>query len=444
LEITLDKTSKTQAFIKIKLIEEDYQPIVEEKVKEYVKKAQIKGFRPGKVPPALIRKMYGKSIIFDEVNNLLSKNLQQYISTNELNVLGDPMPTLDTTFDLETMKEFEFKYELGLAEEFDIKGIDEKLVLDAVSLKVDKATIDESIENMKDQMGEMTNPETCEIGDSLYGVLLQKELDLEKNISLELSELKDKEAKKMVGKKSEDQIEFSLIDIVKEDTYASNLTGKTKEELASVTEKFTFTVKNVNRIVPAEINQEMFDKVFGKDIVKTEEEFESKIKESIGSNYEVESNKYNAYLLKKKILDKVTFEIPVQFLKDWLLRSNEGKFTSEQIEKEFEYYERDLRWSLIKNKIAKEADLKVENVEVIEGAKDQIKQQLAASNIPLEYFADKLDEFADRYLKEEKGENYMKIFNQILDSKVINQVKNKITTKSKTISVDEFKKLEMN
>jgi trigger factor len=444
LEITLDKTSKTQAFIKIKLIEEDYQPIVEEKVKEYVKKAQIKGFRPGKVPPALIRKMYGKSIIFDEVNNLLSKNLQQYISTNELNVLGDPMPTLDTTFDLETMKEFEFKYELGLAEEFDIKGIDEKLVLDAVSLKVDKATIDESIENMKDQMGEMTNPETCEIGDSLYGVLLQKELDLEKNISLELSELKDKEAKKMVGKKSEDQIEFSLIDIVKEDTYASNLTGKTKEELASVTEKFTFTVKNVNRIVPAEINQEMFDKVFGKDIVKTEEEFESKIKESIGSNYEVESNKYNDYLLKKKILDKVTFEIPVQFLKDWLLRSNEGKFTSEQIEKEFEYYERDLRWSLIKNKIAKEADLKVENVEVIEGAKDQIKQQLAASNIPLEYFADKLDEFADRYLKEEKGENYMKIFNQILDSKVINQVKNKITTKSKTISVDEFKKLEMN
>jgi trigger factor len=444
LEITLDKTSKTQAFIKIKLIEEDYQPIVEEKVKEYVKKAQIKGFRPGKVPPALIRKMYGKSIIFDEVNNLLSKNLQQYISTNELNVLGDPMPTLDTTFDLETMKEFEFKYELGLAEEFDIKGIDEKLVLDAVSLKVDKATIDESIENMKDQMGEMTNPETCEIGDSLYGVLLQKELDLEKNISLELSELKDKEAKKMVGKKSEDQIEFSLIDIVKEDTYASNLTGKTKEELASVTEKFTFTVKNVNRIVPAEINQEMFDKVFGKDIVKTDEEFESKIKESIGSNYEVESNKYNDYLLKKKILDKVTFEIPVQFLKDWLLRSNEGKFTSEQIEKEFEYYERDLRWSLIKNKIAKEADLKVENVEVIEGAKDQIKQQLAASNIPLEYFADKLDEFADRYLKEEKGENYMKIFNQILDSKVINQVKNKITTKSKTISVDEFKKLEMN
>lgn len=435
MEIVLDKISNTEALIKISLKQDDYQPKVEEKIKEYSKKANIKGFRPGKVPKTLINKMYGKSILVDEVNHMLSHNVMDYIKDNNIQILGEPLPNMEKAADIDwdSQSEFDFEYSIGMADDFEVK-LDKKVKIENFSIKVDHKVINETIDNLKKQFGTMTNPETSEEGDILYGEIVTEDEDENKKGELDLTKVEKKQVKNFVGKKSEDEIEFDVSKVLKEESDIVAFTGS-KEST-----KIKFLVKNVNRMVDAEMGQDLFDKTFGKDAVKTEEEFRTKIAEVVGKNYDQESENFLNYKIQDEFVEKTKIDLPDEFLKRFIQSSNKEKISREEIDRDYEHYAKDLKWSLIKNKISKDNEIKAEHEDVIEEAKTMIRQQFTASGFPADQMESSLDSFVDNYLKGEDGNNYVKLHEKVYNDRVVKFIKESITIKNKQVTPEEFNK----
>lgn len=443
MDITLDKKSSTEASIKVTLKESDYQPNVEQKVKQYAKQANIKGFRPGKVPAGMIKKMYGKSIVVEEVNNILSKSLQDYIKENDIKLIGEPLPDMEKAekIDWENQKDFDFVYKIGMVDDFNY-DLSKKQKVKSYKIELDKKTLNETLDNVKKQFGESVNPDESKEGDSFYGELKQVDGDLSKEGVIQWEDIAKKEQKKFVGVKPGDALELDIQKAFTDHHAISHLLDVGHDKAKELKGKFIFTVDKINRTKPAEINQELFDKVFGKDSVKSEEEFIEKVKKAVEDNYDRESS----FLLDRDIKDhfvkNTKIEIPESFLKEWLVTSNEG-VTKEDVEKEFDEYVKQLKWDLIKNKIAEDSDIKVENEEVVNKAKSLILQQLGGQGMA-EQMKDHLDAFADNYLKGENGQNYMKVFTEVRDEKILNYVKDQITISEKKVDLEEFKKVVSN
>ena len=441
MEITLDKKSTTEALIKISLKETDYQPKVEQKVKDYSKKVEVKGFRKGKVPKSIIQNMYGKSILVDEINQLISQNLTDYIRENKLDIIGEPIPNREqaSSIDWDVQKDFDFEYNIGMVDEFKV-DLGKKMKVTQNIIKVGKEVIDETINNLKDQYGNMTNPDTSEAGDSIYGEFKQVDGNIQSTGLLELGPLDKKMAKPFMGLKSGDKVTFDIVKTLKDETIIAQVLGLDPKDAVDVNGEFELEVKNVNRKVPAEINQDFFDRVFGKDVVTEEKVFLEKIEESISTNYQKESE----YLLERDLRDtlvkKTKIETPNEFLKDWLLISNEGKVTKEQIEEEFDLYLDELKWSLIRNKITSENELKVEEADIKAKARLVLADQFGGPAI-LDQLGDKMDEFTNTYLQANDGQNYSAIYNQVLADQVYTFVKDAITITEKKVSLEDFRKL---
>ncbi len=444
MDITLNKNTNTEASLKISLKAGDYQPKVEKKIKEYSKKAEIKGFRKGKVPLTMIKNMYGKSILVEEINHMISHGLSDYIKDNKLNIIGEPLPdrTQMNAIDWDTQKEFEFDYNIGLVDDFTI-DLSKKQKITKHEIKVDKKVIDETIANLKEQYGDMTNPEVSEVGDAIYGSFSQVGGDLKGNGIIETKDLAKKEAKQFIGVKKGDKITFDVRKVLTTDAQIAEAMGIEADVAKAVEGEVTLEVVNVNRKVAAEINQVFFDKIFGKDIVKDEKEFLAKVEESISKNYDKESD----YLLERDIRDhfvnKTKMDTPNEFLREWLFISNEGKVTKEQIDDEFDLYISELKWSLIRNKILEEAKIEVSNDEIKVKAIEVMAEQFGGPSV-IQQLGDKMNEFANSYLKANNGENYTAIYNQVATEKVYKHVIESVTINTKKVSLDDFRKLASN
>jgi trigger factor len=441
VEIILDKKNSTEALIKVSLKQDDYQPKVDEKIKDYSKKADVKGFRKGKVPTSVIIKMYGKSILVDEINHLLYNSLDNYIKEEKLKIIGEPIPNKEAALniDWDTQKDFEFEYLIGLVDEFNL-DVSKKQKVTKYEIKVDAKIKKETVDNLKEQYGNMTNPEVCEDDDSLFGTFLPEEGEGEYKGVLDLKMLDKKDAKKFIGSKQDDEVSFDIRKVLKEDSLIAQTLGVELTDVESINGNYKLVVKNINRKVDAEINQEFFDRLFGKDIVKSEEEFNKKIEENISTNYGKESD----YLLERDIRDhlveKTKIETPNEFLKDWLLTTNKDKLTIEQIDSEFDLYLKDLKWSLIRNKIAEDNKINVEQNDITEKTKLILADQFGGPAI-LDQLGDKMDEFVKTYLEGNEGQNYSNVVNQVLGDKVYAFVKENISLVLKKVSLDDFKKL---
>lgn len=440
MDITLEKKNPTEASIKITLTEADYQPKVQEKLKEYGKKAQIKGFRPGKVPPALIKKMYGKSILIDEINHLLSHSVNDYIKDNKLQILGEPLP--DTTdgqnIDWDNQQSFEFQYQIGLVDDFKYQLDNKKIT--RYKIKTDEQSIAETIENLQKQYGKMTNPEKSEEGDFLYGQVTQSEGAYNENVSIPLSLIEEKERKNFIGVAKGDKIKFDLKKTFKDTATIADALNVEEDAAGTLEGEFELEVINVNRQEAAEMDQEFFDKIFGKDVVKTEEAFRNKVQETMDQNYNRETEIYFNKSIQDTLLADTAIELPNDFLKRWLLVSNEGKITEDDIAKEYDAYAKEMKWTIIQNKIGEDEGVKVENSDIEEKAKEMITDQLGSSGL-LAQFGDNLDVFVQNYLQAENGENYMRIFNQVRADKVFSAIQEKIEVEEKEVDVEAFKKI---
>ena len=286
----------------------------------------------------------------------------------------------------------------------------------------------------------MTNPEVSEEGDSLYGELRAVEGDHSNTGLIDIKELATKTIqKKFIGKKSGDVVEFDIEKLLKDENTLSQLTGLTPEESKELKGKYQFEIKNVNRVEDAELNQEFFDRMFGKDAVKSKKEFEEKIKQTVEDNYAKETQYLLENDIRKTLVDKISIEVPEDFLKDWLKVSNEGKITDEDIEKEFDEYKKELKWNLIRNRIAEDNNIEVNHEDVMEKAREMIRAQFGGQMGP--ELEQNIDSFANNYLQAENGENYMRTGNVLRSERTFEVIKEKISITEKKVSLDEFKKV---
>ncbi len=442
MEITLNKKNNTEGLIKIKLTEGDYQPHVEEKVKDYARKANIKGFRQGKVPAGVIKKMFGKSILVEEINHLLSHKLSDYIKENNLKILGEPLPDQQKamTIDWDNQKIFEFDYEIGMVEDFNYE-LSPKVKIKAYPIEVDSKVIDETVADLKKRFGKVSYPEVSDAIDNLYGELHSADPDFKREHALiSIENVEKKEQKKFVGLKKDDEVEFEISKLFSDEALTAQLLGQSPEEAKNAKGKYIFKVTTISRTEPAEMNQELFDRVFGKDAVTSEEEFIAKIKETIGENYKRESEHFFEHHIEDYYVENTAINLPDNFLKTWLKTSSRGEVTDDVLEKEFEHYKRGLKWDLVKNRIADDNKISVEADEVRSKAKDLIIAQFGGKAFA-DQISDKLDGIADNYLQNENGQNFMKIYNQLRAEKILKLIREKITVQEKKVTVDEFKKI---
>ena len=254
MEITVDKHTANQASIKIKLIEADYQPKVDAKLKDYAKKAVIRGFRPGKAPVTMVKNMYGVSLLVEEINTILGESLNNFLKEQTFRVLGEPLPVEKTenSIDWKNQKDFDFEYKIGFIESVQVQ-LDQKVKGTKYSIKVDQKLIDETIENLTAQYGESTNPEVSEAGDFIYGDLKSTGTDFSKTVSADSTKISKKLAGKFIGLSKEAVVEFESKE-VKKDEWTAGF-GLSDAERDAATGSYTFTVKNINRKAKAELNQ---------------------------------------------------------------------------------------------------------------------------------------------------------------------------------------------
>src|SRR5579859_320776 len=442
LNFTLDKKSATDGLIKIQLTESDYQPKVEEKVRDYARKANIKGLRQSKVPMGVIKKMFGKGILVDEVNHIISHSVSDYIRDNKLRVLGDPLPNEEKarTIDWDFQKEFEFEFQIGLVEDFTV-DLSKKVKVTSHPIDVDQKVMDETLEDIKRRYGKRTNPETSEAGDNLFGEIHKAGSEEKQGSYLRIEQVEKSQQKKFIGLKKDDAVEFEVEKILKDPQAISQLLNTNEEEAKKANGSYVFKVTNVSRIEPVQINQELFDQVFGKDVVMSGDAFLTKIKETISGNYERETQRLLDHEIQHYYVDHTKINMPEGFLKTWLKATSEGQVTDEVLEKEFKSYRDSIKWDLVKNKIAEEKGIKIEESDVREKAKQVIVEQFGGPAIA-EQLGDKFDGIVSNYLagKDGKGENYMRTYNQLRHEKIMAVIREGIAIQEKNVSLDEFKK----
>jgi trigger factor len=415
---------------------------VEGKVKDYAKKANIKGFRQGKVPSGVIRKMFGKSILVDEINHLLSHKIQDYIKENNLKLIGDPLPNQEKSreIDWDAQKDFEFEYQIGMVEEFQY-DLSKNVKVQGYQIEVDDKVIEDTIADVKKRFGKVAYPEVSEAGDNLFGELTKKDSDWKKeHVFIATEKVEKKEQAKFAGKKKDDAVEFDIRKAFTDDDVISQLLGGTAEEAKSASGTYVFKIETISRTEPAELNQELFDRVFGKDAVNDEASFRNKVKETISENYQRETNHFLDHHIEDYFLANTQINLPDDFLKTWLKSTSNGQVTDSVLESEYKDYVRGLKWDLIKNKIAEDNGIKVEAEEVRNKAKDLILAQFGGQAFA-EQLGDRMDAIADNYLQGENGQNFMKLWNQLKNEKILGFIKDKITVNDQKVSVDEFKKI---
>ena len=441
MDVQLEKSTPTLASLRVKLTKDDYQPKVDKAIKDFAKKANLKGFRPGKVPPQVITRMYGKSIKVDEINHLLSHAVTDYIRDNKVPVVGDPLPKRDEeeTIDWDKQTDFEFVYDLGVATDFEV-DLSELAAVPHYNITVDDKEVDSSVEKLRDRFSDPINPEVSELGDTLYGELKQESSEFTTNTAIPTKRVNEDQQAKFIGAKKDDEIVFDIQGTFEDEAAIAHVTGKKKENVGELTGDFTFVVNDITRSAPAELNQAFFDQVLGPGTVENEEDFRAEVAKIIEENYARETETLLRRDIETALLDEIKIDLPADFLKDWLERTNEGKFSREEIEEQFPDFEKSLKLSLIKNRIAEQADIKVEYPELLAYTKNMMRGQFGMYGND-----DSMDEVIERvavgYLTDREKDNYSQIFNQVFDLKVLDLIRHEIATEERTVDVDEFEKI---
>ncbi len=440
MQTTFDKLSATDARLKVEISETDYKPEVDKKIKEYARTAVVKGFRPGHVPVQYIRKIYGKGVLIDEVIKQTSKAVNDYISENKLKVVGDPMPVEDAyKIDWEGDKEFAFEYEVGMASDFTVE-LDKLPSMINYEIAPSEKQLDEAIADLQKRFGNDTEPEAVETGDLVFGKLTQESSGFESQSGIPTDKVAEESQRLFTGLEKGSSIRFDIKKIfttVKELGFA---TGKSDEEAEALEGEFEFTVETISRVTPAAIDQELFDKVLGKDKASTEQEFRAAVSEIIKSNYSRESGFLLDFEIDKTLLEHISIELPSEFLKKWLLQANEGKITQEDIDREFDAYVRGLKLDLIKTEVAQQNEVKVEYPDVLEEVKSEIRGYFGQQG-GFEGMEDFIENMAKKQLSDNKNENFRRYFDKAFGRKVLNFLKEKITIENKSVLVEEFNQI---
>lgn len=438
MNIELKETQGGEAQLKLNLTKEDYYPRFQKKLKEYAKQMKMKGFRPGKVPPSVVRRMHGKSILAEEINSLVGETLDDYIKAENLNMLGQPIP--ESEVDVEALhagdlEDVEVDFTIGTFEDFEVPDL-ESLTLPKYKIKVQDEDIDKSIENLKERFGEVVEPEESEKGDVISGKLHFEDEETEPlPFYLPFDKVKEGQEDLFIGLKKGDSVELKMTDHFREEDL-ENLTGAKDETLEKLkNEKVKYEVERITRKKPAELGQTLYDQVFGEGEVTSEEA----MREELVKRHEQEYDRYAESVLfrdiREKLVDEVEINLPDEFLKRFInySKEEEEKMSEEELEKEYPAYARDLKWQLIAEKVAKAAEIQVEPQEVMEFTKQKIREQFAQMGM-----AQANDEMVEQVAGNvmQNRERMQEYYQEMFFNKVFQHIAEQVQTEEKP--VDSF------
>ncbi|GAE14440.1 trigger factor [Bacteroides pyogenes] len=449
MNVSLQNIDKVSAELTVKLEKADYQAQVDKSLKSLRQKAQMPGFRKGMVPMSLVKKMYGKSVIAEEVNKVLQEAIYGYIRENKINILGEPLPNEEKqqAIDFDAMDAFEFVFDIALAPEFKAE-VNAKDKVDYYTIEASEEMIENQVKMYTQRTGKYEQVDAYREGDMLKGLLAQ--LDDEGNTKeagiqvegavLMPSYMKSDEQKAIFADaKVNDVLVFNPN--VAYDGHAAELGSllKIDKEIAKdVKSNFSYQVEEVTRFVPGELTQEVFDQAFGEGVVKTEEEFRAKIKQEIEGRFTADSDYKFLIDVRKLLTDKIgKLEFPDALLKRIMLMNNEEKgeeFVAENYDKSIE----ELTWHLIKEQLVEANDIKVEQDDVLKMAKETTKAQFAQYGM-LSVPDDLLDNYAQEMLK--KKETVNNLVNRAVEAKLAAALKSQVKLENKTVSIEEFNKM---
>ena len=446
MKLTQSKAKDLMATITVEVKAADYSERVEKVLKDYRKTAEVPGFRKGKTPMGIINKKYRTSVIVEEVNKMLQDELYKHITAEKVRVLGSPMPIDEKPIDWENDEDFTFEYEVGLAPDFDVK-ITAKDKLNYYKIKADAKLVDGYCNDIAKRYGKMSNPEASVEGDLIFCTIEQLDVDgivmdngIKNDATVAMDYIADKKIKKQfVGVKTDDLI---TVNVMKAFTNHSDLGAMLNVDHAAIhnltSEEFQFTVKNVNRLEPAELNVELFDKVYGPGAIKDEKEFKAKVKSEAETQFVGESDRMLKNDVVTYFVDKLKLAMPNEFLKRWLVQTSEQPITMEMLETEYDMYAKSLQWQLIENKILENHSIKVTQDDVLAHTKVLISAQMKQYGQP-EGDDKQLTDIATNILKNE--EERKKVYDQIFDERTLAVYKENFKLTEKSVSYDEFVKL---
>jgi len=444
MNISHQKVDAVNANVLVELVPEDYNPAVDKAIKEQAKKAKLPGFRPGMVPTGHIRRMYGKSILLDEISRLVNGKISEYLVENKLEMLGQPLPAddgADSRYAWDFTDNFAFTYEIGLAPEFEIPFSNEAEFTE-YDIKADETTLADRIKNLRRSYGKMSNPEVSEDGDVLYVLLKQDKAEgIEKMAPLRTDVVRDAEIKQtLIGLKEGDTVRIDLKKAFETYDLARTLDISEEEAENLDTPGFELTVKRVNRLEESDLDQAFFDKLFPAGEVATEEEFRARVKAEVEGMFRQNSEQKLRNDLYNFAMQKIDARFPEGFLKKWL-RATNPNMSDEEVENGFAEFLTNLKWSVIENRIFNRNDLKISYEELFDLTKAHV-----LSEIRMRYYGDgdpseqELDQYAQTYLKDSERANAM--FNQLKGIKVFDFLKATVKLERKEIGYAEFASMD--
>lgn len=446
MNIVREDIDALNAILKVDVAAADYEKKVNETLEKYRKTSSIKGFRPGHIPMGLIKKQYGKVVLSEELNKVVNENLQKFITDNKIEILGNPIPG-ENKFegDFENPSNFYFEYEIGLVPDFKV-NLSNKNKFEYTKVKIDKQLIDKQVDDLRRRYGKLVSADVISEKDMILAQFVElnedksiKEGGILNSSTISMEFVEDKKvAKTLLGKKIGDKVEVDPSKVSRTEKDMAAMLGVSEDQLSEVSNLFQLTITEIKQMELAELNQELFDKLFGEGSVKDEKELRARVKADLVGMFENDSDKLLTRKVYDDLLAKTDMEFPNKFLKRWIKVSNEKEISDEQIEADYENYLKSLKWQLIQGKIFKTQEIKLENAEVIEFTKGLLVSNYAQYGMPAPG-DEELTQSAMQVLQNKEEAN--RVYDMMAESKLTKYFKETVKLTDKEVAYDDFVEL---
>ena len=434
MQITKEQIDSLNAVVTVEISKDDYSEKVEQILNDYRKQANIPGFRKGHVPMGLIKKQYGKAVLVDEVNKLLQDNLNKYLTEEKLDVLGNPLPKQQDNFNWDS-EDFAFEFELGLAPEFEVTLKSKKPVLQ-YKIVADKKMVDEQVDRMQKQFGKIVSKSEVGATDEVSGTFVNEEEEIENKAIIEIDSLKSKKGiSSLKGKKVGDEVILKSKGLFKEDFVLTGSLGIDRERAEGLNIDLKFTIEEINERIPAELDQELFDKLYGKDAISSEKDLRKRIKDDAEKQFEQQSDQKLLNDVTERLIETTKFDLPAEFLKKWIQLTGEKPLSEDEAKDEFERSEKGLRYQLIEGKLIKAHNIELQFEELKDFAKESVKAQMAQYG-HLNPSDEELDGIIARIMSNQ--EEVKRLSEQLMSQKLLKLYKEEANLKVKEVTYDNF------
>jgi trigger factor len=436
MNITRENIDALNAVVTVNIAKEDYSDQVEKILSDYRKSANIPGFRKGHVPMTMVKKQYGKAVLVDEVNKLLQEALGKYLTEEKLDVLGNPLPKPQDDLDWNS-DDFSFEFELGLAPEFDV-NLKSKKAITHYNIVADEKMIEDQIVNIRKQYGKITSQLEVVKDSEITGVFENEDHEINNSTLITLDKFKAKATEKQfIGAKVGDVVTLKTKKLFKDEQDLISVLKLSNDDAKDLDIEVNFTINEINSRALADLDQELFDKLFGKDAVTTVTELKDKIKEDSEKQFAQQGDQKLLNDVTENLVDNTKFDLPASFLQKWMQTAGETEMDAEQAKEEYEKSEKSMRYQLIEGKIIQNNDLQVKFEDLQAHAKEMIKVQMAQFG-QMNSTDEELDGIAARILSNK--DEVKRLSEQLMSSKLLDLYKEKANLKTKEITYDDFVK----